>query len=113
MELAEIETEGVIRAFTTIVIGLLLTILGTEQAAEPVMINSTSELLIKEEVVNVVPFVPALAPLTCHWYVGVSPSFIGKAVNVTRAPKQTGELAVLMVTEGVIAGLRTSIKILL
>lgn len=34
--------------------------------------------------------VPALAPLTFHWYAGVVPPFVGVAVKVTDVPEQTG-----------------------
>ena len=33
---------------------------------------------------------PALVPLTFHWYEGVVPPFVGVAVMVTDVPEQTG-----------------------
>jgi hypothetical protein len=35
-------------------------------------------------------FVPAFAPLTFHWYDGVKPPCVGKAVKVTELPTQNG-----------------------
>jgi hypothetical protein len=43
-------------------------------------------------------FIPALAPFTFHWYVGVVPPFIGVAVNVTKDPGQKGFDDAAMVT---------------
>jgi RNase P/RNase MRP subunit p29 len=43
-------------------------------------------------------FIPALAPFTFHWYVGVVPPFIGVAVNVTNDPGQKGFDDATMVT---------------
>ncbi len=34
--------------------------------------------------------VPALPPLTFHWYDGEDPPFVGVAVNVTDVPAHTG-----------------------
>ena len=34
--------------------------------------------------------VPALVPLTFHWYAGVVPPLVGVAVKVTDVPAQTG-----------------------
>ncbi len=39
-------------------------------------------------VVNVLLFVPALAPFTFHWYTGDAPPLVGVAVNVTLVPAQ-------------------------
>ena len=33
-------------------------------------------------------FVPTLVPLSFHWYDGVTPPFVGVAVNVTLVPAQ-------------------------
>ena len=35
-------------------------------------------------------FVPALTPLTFHWYAGINPPLTGVAVNVAFVPAQTG-----------------------
>jgi len=42
--------------------------------------------------------VPALVPLTFHWYDGVVPPLAGVAVNVTDVPAQTGFAPAAMVT---------------
>jgi len=43
--------------------------------------------------------VPALTPLTCHWYWGLGPGFWGVAVKVTLMPEQTGLAEAEMVRE--------------
>ena len=46
----------------------------------------TTSLLFNVDVVNVLLFVPALAPFTNHWYCGAFPPLVGVAVNVTLVP---------------------------
>jgi hypothetical protein len=40
--------------------------------------------------VKLAMLVPAFTPFTFHWYEGVSPPFVGVAVNVTGVAAQTG-----------------------
>ena len=53
--------------FTTMVIPVLVAVKGLAQAALDVIIQVTTSPFAKEDVVNVVPPVPAFTPFTCHW----------------------------------------------
>ena len=51
---------------------------------------------------KVVLFVPALVPLTFHWYAGFEPPLTDVAVNVTEEPAQTGLLpAAIFILTGI------------
>jgi uncharacterized protein YodC (DUF2158 family) len=65
------------------------------------MITVTTSPLANVLLVNVSLFVPALLPLTCHWYDGVVPPFTGVAVNVTLAPRQIEVWLAITDTDGV------------
>ena len=83
---ASILIEGAAGVVTTIV--MLLLAAGTVQAALLVSVQLTISLLTSAASVNVALFVPALVPLTIHWYVGALPPFAATAVNVTSVPLQ-------------------------
>jgi outer membrane protein W len=77
-------------------VGLTTILSEVEVAGEPVKhgvafeVNThvTASLFANAVEVNVAAFVPALVPLTFHWYEGVVPPFVGVAVNVTEVPEQ-------------------------
>jgi hypothetical protein len=83
------------------VIGVLVAVEVVVQIALLVMITVTISPSANVLLVNVLLFVPTLLPLTCHWYDGVAPPFVGVAVNVTLAPRQIDVWLAAMVTAGV------------
>jgi hypothetical protein len=60
------------------------------QVVEEVITTVTILLFASVEDVKAGLSVPTFAPLTLHWYDGVSPPFTGVAVNVTEVPVQIG-----------------------
>lgn len=86
--LVETLIDGVTLVVTAIVIVLLVAVAGLGQAAVLIMLQVTLLLLASVVDVYVGLFVPTFDPLTCHWYVGVTPPLVGVAVNVTEVPAQ-------------------------
>lgn len=85
-------TEGTTVLLIVTVIPELVAVKGLEQPALEVITQLTTCPLVREEVVNVAEFVPALLPFTSHWYEGVVPPFTGVAVKVIDDPAQDGLL---------------------
>ncbi len=71
------------------------------QASLLITLHLTTSVLLSVVVVYVLP-VPALMPLTCHWYVGLTRSLklLTFAVNVTGRPEQSVNVPGVMVTTG-------------
>jgi len=61
-----IETAGTRVAFTIIVIPALVAVVGLAQGEFDVIMQVTTSPFIKVVVVNVVLFIPAFTPFTCH-----------------------------------------------
>jgi len=55
--------------------------------------------------------VPALTPLSFHWYEGVVPPFTGVAVKVTLVPAQTGFAEATMLTLAVKTGFTVMVMV--
>ena len=89
-----LHSEGVMAEITGV--GLTTILTEVEVAGEPakqgvafeVITHVTASLFANVVEVNVAAFVPALVPLTFHWYEGVVPPLVGVAVNVTEVPEQ-------------------------
>ena len=96
--------------FTVIVILFELAVVLVAHAALVVNIHDTIAPLVKLVVLKVLLFVPALAPLTFHWYTGVEPPLLGVAVKVTDWPVQIVVVDAAMTSAGVTA-LETDIVI--
>ena len=109
--LATTDTDGV-TLVAVIVIGALVAVGVVVQVALLVMITVTTSPLANVLLVNVSLFVPALLPLTCHWYEGVVPPFTGVAVKVTLAPRQMDVWLATTDTDGVTLAAVIVIKLL-
>src|SRR6478736_5363476 len=83
-----------------IVTGLLVAVGVEAQARLLVRITVTTSPSLSVLVVKVGASVPALTPLTCHWYDGLLPPLVGVAVNVTEVPVQIDVALALMITLG-------------
>src|SRR6188474_1425350 len=81
-------------------ISLLVAVGVDTQARSLVMITVTTSPSCRVVVVKVGEFVPALVPLTCHWYDGLAPPLTGVAVKVTEAPSQMLVVEATILTEG-------------
>ena len=98
---AETETDGVTKAFTVMVIPVLVAVAGEGQGALLVITIETTSLFASVVVVKVALFVPAFTPFTFHWYAGAAPPFVGVAVNVALAPVHIVVAEAEIETEGV------------
>ena len=70
-----------------------------------VSVQLTTSPLFNVFVPKVALFVPALLPLTFHWYTGVVPPLTGVAVKLTVVPAQIVVASATMLTEEVRIGL--------
>ena len=98
-------------------IGLTVMFTVFEVAGEParhgvafeVSVQVTASPLLSVLLLKVALFVPALLPLTFHWYTGVVPPLTGVAVKVTEVPAQIVVLSATMLTEAVRIGLTVAV----
>src|SRR6476660_2316277 len=81
-------------------ISLLVAVGVDTQARSLVMITVTTSPSFSVVVVKVGESVPAFVPLTCHWYDGLLPPFVGVAVKVTEAPSQMLVVDATILTDG-------------
>lgn len=92
-------TAGGAKAFTTMVMLLLLILAGVAQAALLVMLQLTLSPF-ESVLLKVTLLFPAFVPFTSHWYCGAVPPLTGVAVNVTDAPAQILFCDATMLTAG-------------
>src|SRR6478672_12663047 len=83
-----------------ILISLLVAVGLVTQARSLVMMTVTISPSFNVEVLKVGASVPLSTPLTCHWYDGLDPPFVGVAVKVTDVPSQIDVVLALIETSG-------------
>lgn len=95
-------TDGVTLGLTVILILLDVAVVGDAQARLLVITQVTAALLAIVVEVKVALLVPALTPLTLHWYEGDEPPLVGVAVNVTDEPLHIVVADAAMLNAGVL-----------
>jgi hypothetical protein len=91
------DTDGTRAEFTVIVIGVLLALKGEAHGSFDTISQVTASALTSVVLTNVELVSPAIAaPLRFHWYVGLTPPFVGVAVNVIDCPEQVGFVPVVI-----------------